>query len=138
MNRKIALVATTAALASAALGLGLDGPASAHTTVHTLSFTSHQLADRIVNDTDIAASKDLQHGTVAGYDLTRCKVNVTTHLAHCDVAIARAAGMLFGRAHVNVETGKGAGTVTGGTARFAGATGTITVASPTITIHWSN
>jgi hypothetical protein len=126
------------ALATAALGLGLDGAASAHTTTHTLSFRSHQIADRIINDTDLAASKELQNGNVTGYDLTRCKVDVVTHRAHCDVAIARAAGMLFGRAHVNVDTGKGSGTVTGGTGRFAGATGTITVVDPVITIHWSN
>ena len=125
MNRKTALVAAGAALATAALGLGLDAAASAHTTTHTLTFRSHQIADRIVNDTDLAASKEVQHGSVTGYDLTRCKVDVQTHIARCDVAIERVPGMLFGRAHVNVLTGKGSGTVTGGTHRFAGAMGTI-------------
>lgn len=138
MNRTTALVAATAALATAGLGLALDGPASAHTTTHTLTFTSRQIADHIVNDTDIAASKEVQQGSVTGYDLTRCHVDVQTHVAHCDVAIARAAGMLYGRAHVNVVTGKGSGTVTGGTGRFAGATGTIAVADPKVTINWSN
>jgi hypothetical protein len=121
MNRKTTLVAAGAALATAALGLGLDGAASAHTTTHTLSFRSHQIADRIINDTDLAASKELQNGNVTGYDLTRCKVDVAVRPMRHDV-----------------DTGKGSGTVTGGTGRFAGATGTITVVDPVITIHWSN
>lgn len=38
MNTKIALLAGAAALASTAVGLGLDGPASAHAVTHTMTF----------------------------------------------------------------------------------------------------
>jgi len=138
MNTKLALVAGTSALAVAAVGLGLDGPAAAHAVTHTMTFKTHQITDRIVHDVDVATDKNVAHGSVVGYDVTSCRVNVQTHIARCQVALARAGGLMYSRAHVNVVTNRGGGTVTGGTGRFAGASGTISVDQPRITIRWTN
>ena len=138
MNTKITVLAGAAALASAALGVGLDGPAAAHAAIHTMTFRTPQIQDRQINDTDVATDKNVHNGTVVGYDVTSCRVDVTTHIARCDVALARAAGLMYARAHVNVVTGQGGGTVTGGTRHFDGASGTVTVAGGVVTIHWTN
>ena len=141
MNTKITVVGAAATLAATAVALSAQGPAGAQAPTHTLTFTSVQLQDRIVHDVDVATDKDLQHGTVTGYDVTSCRVNVTTHIARCDVAIARAAGLLYAHAAINLNSGDGSGVVTGGTRRFAGATGTVTVSSgpnPRVTINWTN
>jgi hypothetical protein len=139
MNTKITILAATTALATAAgVGLLLEGPASAHAVTHTMTFKTRQITDKIINDVDVATDKNLQAGKVIGYDVTSCRVNVDTHIARCAVALARPAGLMYARARLNVVTGHGGGTVTGGTGRFAGATGTITVADPLVTIHWSN
>lgn len=138
MNTKIAVLTGAAALATAAVGLGLDGSASAHAAVHTMTFRTPQIQDRHVGDTDVATDKNVHAGKVVGYDVTSCKVNVQTHIARCDVALARAAGLMYARAHVNVETGHGAGTVTGGTRHFTGASGTVSVDGGRVTIHWTN
>jgi hypothetical protein len=138
MNVKITAVAGAAAAAGAALAFGLGQSASAHAVTHTMTFTTHQITDKIINGADVATDKNLRHGVVIGYDVTSCRVNVNTHVARCSVAIARAGGLMYARAHVNVETNKGGGVVTGGTGRFAGATGTIDVSQPQVTIHWTN
>jgi hypothetical protein len=134
---KLTVLAGAAALTTAAAGLALDGPASAHAVTHTMTFTNHQIADKIVDGVDVATDKNVQHGTLVGYDVTSCRINVSTHIARCTVALARGAGLMYARAHLNVVTGHGSGLVTGGTGRFAGATGTITVADPQVTIHWT-
>jgi hypothetical protein len=138
MYTKIAILAGAAALATTAAGLGLEGPASAHAVTHTMTFTNRQITDKVINDVDLATDRNLQHGTLVGYDVTSCRIDLDTHVAHCAVALTRRAGLMYARAHINVDTGRGAGIVTGGTGRFAGATGTITVADPSVTIHWSN
>ena len=138
MNTKIAILAGTAALATAAVGLGLDGPASAHAVTHTMAFRSPQIADRQIGKSDVAADKNVSNGKVVGYDVTSCRIDLQTHIARCDVALARAAGLMYAHAHVNVDSGQGGGTVTGGTRRFAGATGTVSVANGRITIHWTS
>jgi hypothetical protein len=138
MNRKITLVAAGAALATTAVGLGLDGTASARAANHTMTFKTHQITDKNIGSSDVATDKNFRARTLVGYDVTSCKINVTTSVAHCSVALARAAGLMYARAHVDVHTGQGSGVVTGGTRRFAGATGTVTVAGDTVTIHWAN
>ena len=138
MNTKLTVLAGAAALATAAVGLGLDGPASAHAVTHTMTFRTPQLQDRQVGDTDVATDKNVHNGNVVGYDVTSCRINVQTHIGRCDVALARAAGLMYAHVHVNVVTGHGAGTVTGGTRGFAGASGTVAVSGGQVTIHWSN
>lgn len=138
MNTKLAVLAGAAALATAAAGLAVDGPASAHAVTHTMTFRTPQIQDKQIGDIDVATDKNVHAGKVVGYDVTSCLVNVTTHIARCDVALTRAAGLMYAHVHVNVLNGVGAGTVTGGTRHFAGATGTVSASGGTITIHWTN
>lgn len=138
MSTKIAILAGAAALATASVGLALDGSASAHAAVHTMTFRTPQIQDRHFGDADVATDKNVQAGKVVGYDVTSCKVNVQTHIARCDVALARVAGLMYARVHINVMTGHGAGTVTGGTRHFAGASGTVAADGGRVTIRWSN
>jgi hypothetical protein len=138
-QRLVALAAGAAALGGGtAITLVGAGTASAQAPVHTFTVVTHQLQDKIVNGVDVATDKDLQHGSATGYDVTSCRVDIATHIARCDVALARAGGLLFGHAHLNVDTGHGGGTITGGTRRFQGATGSIAVAAPRVTVTWSN
>lgn len=138
MNRKITLVAAGAAIAITAIGLGVDGPASARVASHTMTFKTHQIADKTIGSSDVATDRNSRAGGVVGYDVTSCKIDINTSVAHCDVALARAAGLMYARAHINVDTGRGSGVVTGGTRRFAGATGTLAVAADRVTIHWTS
>jgi hypothetical protein len=136
MNTKITVLAAGAALVTAAgIGLALDGSASAHAVTHTMTFKTPQIADKQIGDTDVAADKNVQRGSVVGFDVTSCRINVHTHIGRCDVALARAAGLMYAHVHVNVVNGQGGGTVTGGTRGFAGASGTVAVAGGQVTIH---
>lgn len=132
------LAAGIAALGGTAIVLAEAGAASAAPPTHTFTVSTRQLQDKIVNGVDIATDKDAQRGSVTGYDVTACRVDVASHIARCDVALARAGGLLFGHARINVVTGHGAGAVTGGTRHYQGASGVITIASPRVTVTWSN
>ena len=133
--RSAAVVAALAGTATS-IALGAEG-SSAQAATHRITVTSHQIQHRIVNGVDVATDRDLHNGAVVGYDVTSCRVNPQTHLAACDVALALAGGILYAHAKINVVTGRGTGTVTGGTRRFHDATGSVTVAMPHITIRWS-
>lgn len=121
------LAALGVGVAAVAVGTGGVSAASASSPSHTLHLTTTQLKDVIVGGTDIATDQDTQNGATTGYDVTSCLVNPQTHLAVCDVALARQKGLLYGHATINVTNGKGSGVVTGGTRAFKGACGTVTV-----------
>ena len=145
-------VMATALIAAAGLSAGsvaltesaaVAAPAAARaTTSHTLHLVAKQLRDVMVNRTDVATDKDVQNGKTTGYDVTSCAINVDTHMANCTVALARHNGLLIGHAKIDVQTGHGSGTITGGTRAMRGATGTISVApgsssgSTKITVHY--
>lgn len=131
-------IAVAAAVAGASAGIALYATqASAQTTTHTMQLTTKQVQDKIVDGIDVATDKDMQNGAVTGYDVTSCRINFDTHVATCDIALARAHGMLYAHGRVNVTTGKGHGTVTGGTRYFAGATGTFAVDGAKVTITYT-
>jgi hypothetical protein len=67
--------------------------------------------------------------------VTSCRIHLTTRVADCQAAIARAGGMIFGHAKVDLATGAGHGVITGGTGKFKGVRGTIVTqaSSPTST-----
>ncbi len=123
-----ALVLTVLGAATLAAGSTGVRAAAASPRTHTLHLTTTQLNDVLVKDADIASDEDRQDGSVTGYDVTSCLVNTRTHLASCDVALARAAGLIYGHVTVNVLTGRGSGRVTGGARGFADVEGRITVA----------
>lgn len=124
---------TLAVLGAVTIGVGAIALSAASAsvgapTMHTLRVTTTQLRDVLVHQADIATDVDRQGGTTTGYDVTSCRVSTRTHLASCDVALARAGGVIYGHATVSVVTGQGSGKVTGGARGFTGAKGTITIA----------
>jgi hypothetical protein len=137
LGRGVVVLAGAGALAAGALGAS---GASAGSASHTLKFTSVQFKDVMVNGVDVAADRDVLNGKTIGLDTTSCLINRSTFTATCDVALALPGGLLYGHDVINVKTGKGSGTVTGGTRAYKGATGTSSVApgsspnSPQITI----
>jgi hypothetical protein len=121
------LTAVGIGVAAVAVGTGALSAASAAPTSHTLRLTTTQVKDVIVGGTDVATDRDAQNGATTGYDVTSCLVNPQTHLAVCDVAVARQQGVIYGHATINVTNGTGSGEVTGGARAFKGACGTIAV-----------
>ena len=115
------------ALAGVAAGVAASGfgAADAATVRHTLRLTAVQISDVMVRGVDVATDRDMQHGKVTGYDVTSCRIHLSTRTATCQVAVARAGGMIVGRARINLATGAGHGVITGGTGTFSGARGTI-------------
>ncbi|HSP38602.1 MAG TPA: hypothetical protein VLR26_12695 [Frankiaceae bacterium] len=122
--------ATIGAISGVATALCLTGvgAASASTSNHTIRITATQTSDTIVNGADVATDRDEQQGRTTGYDVSSCLVDVTTHLANCDVALARPNGVMYGHSTVDARTGIGHGRITGGLRSLSGARGTISVA----------
>lgn len=130
MRSRLVTITAMLAVAGAAAGVGVATAATAASragTTHTIQFVGDQLKDVMVNDTDVATDKDTHNGKTVGYDVTSCTINITTHKGTCSYAVARAQGVLYGTAHLDLDTGTGSGTVNGGTKSFQGATGTITI-----------
>jgi hypothetical protein len=126
--RRAGLAAGAAAVVAGA-GIGVAGATTGNVsaTAHTMRFVGSQLKDTISHNVDVATDQNAWKGKTTGYDVTSCVIDIQTHVAACKVAVARAQGILLARAKVNVDTGKGSGTVTGGTGGFRGATGTIAI-----------
>jgi len=124
-------VAAAAGLAAVLVagGISVAGAAtgSASATSHTMRFVGTQIKDVQLGYVDVATDNNTSKGKTTGYDVTSCVIDIHTHVAACKVAIARAKGILYGHAKVNVDTGEGSGTVTGGSGGFHGATGTMTI-----------
>jgi len=116
-----------ATVVAAGISVAAASTGSASATSHTMRFVGAQIQDVMAHDKDVATDKDTTKGETVGYDVTSCAVDIQTHVATCTVAVARAKGILYGRAKVNVDTGKGTGTVTGGLGGYKGATGSVTI-----------
>ena len=95
---------------------------------HTLRLTAAPLGELQSGNHDITAGSDTQSGKATGFDASTCVVNVVTHSASCDAAVARAHGLIYAHVTVSLSTGQGHGTVTGGTRAYRRAAGTVTVA----------
>lgn len=123
-------LAVGAASVAVAAGLSSAGAATGDTssTAHTMRFISTQIKDVMANDVDVATDRNSWKGKTVGYDVTSCTIDLQTHVATCKVALARAAGLLYANANVNLDTGRGSGKITGGSGGFHGVTGTVTVA----------
>lgn len=130
LNSRIARGAVVALVAGGAVtGMVELGSAAPASGTHTLRFTTVQIGDHISGDYDIAANKDVQNGKVAGYDVTDCLVNFHTHVANCEITLARPEGMMRGTVTLNLDSGTGTGVITGGTRAYRGVTGTIAAKS---------
>ncbi len=128
-KRSIALATGAAVIASTALsGAAFVGPADATATTHTLKFVaisdrSHGAGRFGFEGTDI----NRNHGRFVGYDLISGIYNPQTQTVRIYVAIARKGGLLFSRIHSRPGSqSEYVGRITGGSGRFAGATGTLT------------
>jgi hypothetical protein len=121
--RSAAVVAMAGGAVAGAVSLSAAAPAVA---AHTLKFTTVQIADQQLGYYDVAANKEISGGKTVGYDTTDCKINIDTHLAKCVIAASRAEGTFRGKVTLNLDSGAGSGTITGGTRAFKGATGTVT------------
>jgi hypothetical protein len=125
---RAALAAGVTAVAGAAgVSAAVASTGGTSATSHTMRFVANQLQDVMSHQKDVATDKNATNGNTVGYDVTSCAVDIHTHVATCTVAVARAKGILYGRAKVNVDTGRGSGTVTGGLGGFKGATGSVTI-----------
>ena len=119
---------------SAATGLGVaalsvaSASASASSQTHTLSFTGRQMHSVQSDTTLYQTDRDLVAGKTVGFDVTSCKFDFAAHVARCDVAVARAHGMLYAHVTVDADNNVSHGRVTGGTRVYHGATGTVSSA----------
>ena len=117
-----------AAVVAAGIGVAAATPGRPAATSHTMRLISSQIKDVMANGVDVATDKNSWKGKTTGFDVTSCTISFQTHVANCTVALTRAQGLLYAHAKVNLDTGKGSGTVTGGSRGFHGATGTVTIA----------
>jgi len=131
MKVRTSIIAAGAAVVLGTTGaLVLPAVASAHSSTHTLKFTSVE-KDSITftanttfgqQDTDINSA-----GKKIGYDLLYVKGTSATSAA-VNITGDFSGGFLYGTATINPKTGAFSnGKVTGGTGSIKGATGTITV-----------
>ena len=83
---------------------------------------------RIVGKTYLEADKVSRHGNPFGLDLLTCPgaAQAGVAVAHCTLDLGTRGGTVRGPLRLDNTTGAVTGHVTGGTGRFAGATGTIT------------
>ncbi len=116
-----------AAIVVAGIGVAAASSSNTSATSHTMRFVGSQLKDVQAGYSDVATDKNTWKGKTTGYDVTSCVIDIQSHVANCKVAVARANGILYGHAKVNVDTGEGSGKVTGGSGGFHGATGTMTI-----------
>src|SRR5689334_3360082 len=102
-SSRIARGAAIAVMASgavaSAVSLGAAAPASA---THTLKMVTSQIADRQIGYYDVAANRDIHKGKTVGFDTTSCLINITTHVAKCEISVSRADGTFRGRARLNL------------------------------------
>ena len=128
MKVRTSIAAAGAAVVLAGTGaLLLPAVASAHSTTHTLKFTALTLNSAPFSKTDAGEiHKDVNGaGKIIGFDMIYFHVDPATHKPSGGVTLDTNGGFLYGTLKFTnnpVQTG----TVTGGTAAFKGATGTIT------------
>jgi hypothetical protein len=116
----------------AAVILGTSGAllvpaiASAHSTTHTLKFTSvEKKSIEFTKTTGGQQDTDLNSkGKTIGFDMIYFTAASATS-ASVNVTVDTTGGFLYGTATISFKTGKTSGKVTGGTGAFKGATGTI-------------
>jgi hypothetical protein len=120
------------AAAGAAIVLGGTGAflapamASAHSTTHTLKFTSVLSKKTAFSETTVGeADNDLNSaGKIIGFDVLYVSINLKAHTALGNVTHDSSGGLLYGTLKLT-SSRVTHGTVTGGTGTFQGATGTI-------------
>jgi hypothetical protein len=126
-KRNLAMATAAVVIASTAVsGAALVGAADAAPVTHTLKFVAISDREHAAGHNGFMGTEiERNHGRLVGYDVITGIFNPSTQSVKIYVAITRHGGLLFGRVHSTSQTSY-AGRVTGGSGRFAGATGTIT------------
>jgi hypothetical protein len=127
-TKKLAIGAVAALIGSTAIsGAALVSTADASSVTRHIKFVAtsdrnHGLGRVSFTGTEI----ERNHGRFVGYDVITGTFHPSTEQVKIYIAISRKGGMLFGRVHsLRGDDSRYSGVVTGGSGRFAGATGTI-------------
>ncbi|MGZ4483594.1 MAG: hypothetical protein ACXVFR_08400 [Nocardioidaceae bacterium] len=143
MKRFTTIAAVGAAATVGAGAFALPALASGSTAGHTMHFTAVALKSADFSQTSFGQTeKDVRNGKIIGFDVINGTFHPATNSARGRVALSTRGGLLYGK--LKFSNGPiTRGTVTGGTGRFAGATGTIYGKSlnkngtrTAVTIHW--
>ncbi len=138
MKVRMSIIAAGAAVALGTTGaLVLPAVASAHSASTTLKFIAVQKASHNFTkttganqETDVNAA-----GKTVGFDMIYFAATSATSAA-VNITVDTSGGFLYGTATVSIKTGAITnGKVTGGTGKFAGATGTIKAKAISSTKH---
>jgi hypothetical protein len=124
----IGLTVAGIALTGAAVVPQLGSAASARATTHTLRLTAHQTgthnvgkASFVGDDTDRSPAT----GEIVGYDAITGHFNLKTGVVKIDAAVALKGGLITAHLIGHGTATSLDGTITGGTGKYAGITGTI-------------
>jgi len=125
-KRNLAAGAAAALIASTAIsGAAFVGAADASSVQRTLKFVTISDRNHNVGRTSFEGTEiERNHGRFVGYDVITGTFHPATESVTIYVALSRKGGLMFARLHSTSPTTL-VGKVTGGSGRFAGATGTI-------------
>jgi hypothetical protein len=124
--KRAAVGAAAAALVAGAVAGATTTSASGAPQTRTVRFVAVETGSHRFPPTSFAGSDVERHkGKVIGYDSFTGKFNLQTHVAHLRVAISWRGGQIFLRGR-QTEAGVFTGTITGGTGKYQGASGTVT------------
>ncbi len=125
MKRYTAMAAVGAAAVVGAGAFVIPAVASASSTTHTMKFTAVALKQAQFSRTTFGQTeKDVRNGKIIGFDVINGRFNPATNSMRGNVALSMKGGILYGALRFSngpVTRGR----ITGGTGKFAGATGTI-------------
>jgi hypothetical protein len=125
LGRRSVIAVGAAVILGTTGALVVPAVASAHSTTHTLKFTS--VEKKSIEFTKTAGGQQdtdvNSKGKTTGFDMLYFTASATS--ASVNITVDTSGGILYGTATISFKTGKASGKVTGGTGAFKGATGTI-------------
>jgi hypothetical protein len=123
--KRAAVGTAVAALVAGGVAGATTMSASGAPQTRTVKFVAVETASHNFPPTGFAGTDVERHkGKVIGYDTFDGTFDLTTHVAHLRVAVSWRGGMVFIKGR-QTEAGKFTGTITGGTGKYKGATGTV-------------
>jgi hypothetical protein len=123
--KRVAVGAAAAALVAGGVAGATTTSASGAPQTRTVKFVAVETASHNFPPTGFAGVDVERHkGTVIGYDTFDGTFNLQTHVAHLRVAVSWRGGQIFLRG-TQTEAGVFTGTITGGTGKYKGASGTV-------------
>jgi hypothetical protein len=141
VNRRIIATSIAGIAAAASVGTAVALPSKAMSHSGTFTFIAvTTTAHTFGNNHFVGGDKDVRAGHIIGTDSFRC-VPVSKTTGNCEVAASYNFGQLYATFTEHFKTGALAGKVTGGTGKFANATGTVTGSAVSqtkekVTVSW--